>query len=73
VNGWNPDPEGRVSAAETKEGEMVYLYDEKEKLSDEDGFAILTGKETSPKCRDGFYSYSHIPDEKWNKIFGGKK
>lgn len=73
VKGWNPDPDGRVSSAVTKEGEFIYIYDGKEKLSDEDGFGMLTGRATVPNYRDGVSSCSHISDEKWKTIFGGKK
>jgi len=66
------DPHGRVTAGTTKEGEMVYIYDKKEILSDRDGFDLLTGKAPVPLCKDLVSTFSHIPRERWDAIFGRK-
>ena len=66
------DPAGRVTAGVTKEGEAVYIYDGKEILSDRDGFDLLTGRAPVPMCKDMVSTFSHIPQEKWDRIFGKK-
>jgi hypothetical protein len=57
---------GRVTTQNTREGEMKYQLDGKD-VSFEDGFSLSVGADKTPsKVRS---SFTHIPTEKWNKIF----
>ena len=72
VNGWTPDKENRISTGMTPEGEMVYVADDKEIISDADGFAALTGKDAVPKRKMNF-GYDRNLKEKFSKIFNKEK
>ncbi|MBT7929313.1 hypothetical protein HN682_05300 [Candidatus Peregrinibacteria bacterium] len=65
---FNPDKEGRVSTG-TIDGEMVYVWDNKEVISDSDGFGMLVGRQPIPKTLKTFQS---IPLDRFNKIFKGE-
>ena len=68
LDGFNPDKEGRVSTG-TIDGEMVYVWDDKEVISDSDGFGMLVGRQKIPQT---LKSYQSIPLDRFNKIFKGE-
>ena len=68
LDGFNPDKEGRVSTG-TIGGEMVYVWDDKEVISDSDGFGMLVGKQEIP----GRLKFNQsIPLDRFNKILKGE-
>ena len=72
VNGWTPDKDHRISTGMTPEGEMVYVADNKEIISDSDGFGALTGKDNIPKDKMHF-GYDRNLNQKFSKIFNKEK
>ena len=64
------DPTGaRVTTQNTQDGEMIYQLDGTD-VSFEDGFSLAVGQDKTPnKIRS---SFSHISQDKWDKIFKGK-
>ena len=49
---------------------MEYLVDGRV-VDYEDGFRMSVGQ--MPPCWEGFSSFSHIPLERWERIFGPKE
>jgi len=72
INGWNPDPEGRIQLAYTKE-KRQYVFDGKEELRLEDAVGMLTGKESIPKklgftgMGDGKLRRAYESEEAWRE------
>ena len=69
----NPDPSGRLSAVVKKDGEQVYVWDNKEEINREEGFRMLAGQEKIPHGDNPRSTFSHIPDWKWDAIFNSKR
>ncbi len=61
-----PDKEKRVSTALNENNQMVYVWDDKEIISDADGFGMLAGKIPVPKK---LTSYISMPRHRHNSIF----
>lgn len=58
---------GSVSSAVTKDGEHIYVSNGEE-IPYEDGFRVCVGQERPPRALKS--TFTHIPQERWNKIFG---
>ena len=65
IHGFDDPTSVRVTSANTREG-MKYKLDGKE-VPFEDGFSLSVGRDKTPsKIRS---SFSHISQERWDKIF----
>ena len=62
---------GNVASAISKDGEHIYVSNG-EKIPYEDGFRICVGQEKVPLCKDLRSTFSHIPQDRWDAIFGKK-
>ena len=60
---------GRVTTQNTREGQMKYQLDGKD-VSFEDGFSLSVGKDKTPSNIRS--SFSHISQERWDKIFNNR-
>jgi hypothetical protein len=68
LDGFNDPTNGRVTSANTRDG-MKYQLDGKE-VPFEDGFSLSVGRDKTPsRIRS---SFTHISEERWNKIFNKK-
>lgn len=65
IGGFNPDKESRISTGVIG-GEMSYIWDDKEIISDSDGFGMLTGKTKIPSKVTSFIGLSK---DRYDKIF----
>jgi|TARA_Y100001938_G_C7988028_1_gene377931 hypothetical protein len=68
LDGFDDPTNGRVTSANTRDG-MKYQLDGKE-VPFEDGFSLSVGRDKTPsRIRS---SFTHISQERWNKIFKKK-
>ena len=68
LDGFDDPTNGRVTSANTRDG-MKYQLDGKE-VPFEDGFSLSVGRDKTPsRIRS---SFTHISQERWNKIFKNK-